>query len=78
MAPSIQTLFYTHAWETFFLGGLVIFLFGLLVGWCLWRSFRVQADRVESLNESLRERRRVIKSHNREFSEFMKELSDDS
>ena len=72
-----QKLFYTHAWETYLIGGLIIFLLGLFLGWLLWRHCRAQADRVEAINETLREQQSVLTDNNRKLSGLIDELSDE-
>ena len=70
-----QKLFYTHAWETYLIGGLVIFLIGFLLGWLIWRHCRVQAARVEALNDNLRERKNELAENNRKLAGLFDELS---
>ena len=72
-----QKLFYTHAWEAYLIGGLIIFLLGLFLGWLLWRHCRAQADRVEAINETLREQQSVLTDNNRKLSGLIDELSDE-
>ena len=68
-------LFYTHALETYLIGGLLIFLIGLFLGWLLWRHCRAQAERVESLNDILRERQGVLTDKNSQLAKLVEDLS---
>ena len=61
-------LFYTHAWETYLIGGFIIFLIGFFLGWLLWRRARGQAQQVEEMNRTLRERQSVLSSNNRKLA----------
>ena len=67
-------LFYTHAWETYLIGGLFIFLLGLLLGWVLWRHARAHADHVEELNRTLRERQGALANNNKKLAKIVDEL----
>jgi len=67
-------LFYTHAWETYLIGGLIIFLIGLLLGWLLWRHCRAQAERVEEINSTLRDRKSVLADNNRQLNGIIEKI----
>ena len=74
IASSPSKLFYTHAFEAYLIGGLIIFLFGLLLGWILWRHARANADRVEEINRGLRERKSVLTDNNRQLKGIIEKL----
>ncbi len=69
-------LFYTHALETYLIGGLLIFLIGLLFGWLLWRHCRAQAERVEAINDILRDRQEVLTKKSRQLVKLVDGLSE--
>ncbi len=69
-----DNLFFTHAWETYLIGGLIIFLIGLLVGWFLWRHCRAQAEEVENINRTLHERETALTETNSKLSDLINEL----
>lgn len=73
-----QKLFFTHAWETYLIGGLLIFLIGLLLGRALWQHCQSQADRVEALNKTLEERKDVLNEKNQQLASLLEELSEKS
>ncbi len=69
-----KKLFYTHAWEAYLVGGLLIFLLGLFIGRSLWRHCRAYADRVEAMNDDLRKRKGVFADKNRQLAELVDKL----
>lgn len=70
-------LFYTHALETYLIGGLIIFLIGLLIGWVLWRHCEAQADRVESLNANLVNRKAILMEQTQKLTQLADEIPQD-
>ncbi len=72
-----RKLFYTHAFETYLIGGLIVFLIGLLVGWILWRDYRAHAERIEAMNDKLRERQDVLTDNNRQLAGLIEDLPED-
>ena len=70
-------LFYTHAWETYLIGGLLIFLLGLLLGWLLWRHCRANADRVEALNDDLRKRQSLLNEKSQQLAQLVDQLPEE-
>ncbi len=71
---SSQNLFYTHAWETYLIGGLLIFLCGLFLGRLLWRGQRARSERIEQRNETLRKSLATLESTNRDLAKLIAEL----
>ena len=70
-------LFYTHALETYLIGGLIIFLIGLFIGWILWRHCEAQADRVETLNANLVHRKSVLMKQTQKLNQLVDEIPQD-
>ena len=70
-------LFYTHAWETYLIGGLLIFLLGLLLGWLLWRHCRAQAERVEALNDILRTRQSELSKKSDQLAQLVQQIPEE-
>lgn len=67
-------LFFTHAVETYLIGGLIIFLIGLVAGWLLWRHARAHAERVQKLNQILRERHNALIENREKVTALVDEL----
>jgi len=68
--------FYTHSLQVHLLIFLIFFPFGLLLGWTLWRHGKTHADRVESLNDDLRERKDTILKTQQHLSKLAEDLPD--
>lgn len=71
-------IFYQHGFETILIIAILFTLIGFLIGRSLWRRCRVEAERIEALNEKLQEREASLISSHEELESFLEQLRETS
>lgn len=70
-----RNYFYTHGVETLLIIAILFTLIGLLFGWALWRHCRVEADRVEKLNDELRKDHGILEKEQNKLTDLLRKIS---
>jgi len=66
---------YTHGLEGWIFAGILMTLLGLLIGWFLWRHCKAEAERVEAINNDLRNQVQRLEGDQNKLKQLISSLS---